>query len=84
MDVALPSDKAVTRGDMHDNILRILKRQCVKFWECLQRESTNSIKDAPFIHLVPGGLPQLPVRQRQRRPLLSPTLCAVPTIVCLM
>ena len=55
----------------HDNVLRILKRHFLKFWECLQRESTNSTKDAPFIHLVPEGLPQLPVRQRQRRPLLS-------------
>ena len=35
----------------HDNVLRILKRHFLKFWECLQRESTNSIKDAPFIHL---------------------------------
>ena len=55
----------------HDNVLRILKRHFLKFWECLQRELTNSIKDAPFIHLVPEGLPQLPVRQRQQRPILS-------------
>ena len=56
----------------HDNVLRILKWHFLKFWECLQRESTNSTKDAPFIHIVPEGLPQLPVRQRQRRrPLLS-------------
>ena len=70
----------------HDNVLRILKRHFLKFWECLQRESTNSTKDAPFIHLVPEGLPQLPVRQRQRRPLLSTdTLrCASDWQFCLM
>ena len=50
----------------HDNVPCILKRHFLNFWECLQRESTNSIKYAPFIHL-----PQLRVRQHQRRPLLS-------------
>ena len=55
----------------HDNVLRILKRHFLKFWESVLRELTNSSKDVPYIHLVPEGAPRLPDRQRQRRPLLS-------------